>query len=152
MLLASMSGMLSLWRMIKSGKRISAGRYVVVITNESNIAPFSWMRYIVLASKDYALNGEVIMKHECSHLRRRHWVDLLIAQVVICLHSFAIYDLVFYHMSVRSVTPKGIGASMLIQMIPPLIEIFQFCAVINRFFPFAHNDITGDCVSSCSCS
>ncbi|MDE6071680.1 MAG: M56 family metallopeptidase [Muribaculaceae bacterium] len=88
MLLASMSGMLSLWRVIKSGKRISAGRYVVVITNESNIAPFSWMRYIVLASKDYALNGEVIMKHECSHLCRRHWVDLLIAQVVICLQWF----------------------------------------------------------------
>ena len=88
MLLASMSGMLSLWLVIKSGKRISAGRYVVVITNESNIAPFSWMRYIVLASKDYALNGEVIMKHECSHLRRRHWVDLLIAQVVICLQWF----------------------------------------------------------------
>ncbi|MDE6338434.1 MAG: TonB-dependent receptor, partial [Muribaculaceae bacterium] len=88
MIMVSLSGLIALWRVIRKGEKIPEGKYAVVITDNSRLAPFSWMRYIVMTSADYAETGNVIMEHELCHLRLRHWIDLMFAQAVICLQWF----------------------------------------------------------------
>lgn len=75
-------------RVIIGGKKQSQGDCTLVITDNSSIAPFSWMRYVVMSHEDYSQAGEMILTHEKQHLRCRHWVDLLIAEFVIILNWF----------------------------------------------------------------
>ncbi len=58
------------------------GRYTLAITPDTRIAPFSWCCYIVMSRSDFETSGEVITLHETRHLDARHWVDLLLAQLV----------------------------------------------------------------------
>ncbi|MBQ7041645.1 MAG: M56 family metallopeptidase [Muribaculaceae bacterium] len=75
-------------RVIIGGEKQSQGDCTLVITDNSLIAPFSWMRYVVMSRGDYSQAGEMILTHEKQHLRCRHWVDLLIAEFVIILNWF----------------------------------------------------------------
>lgn len=75
-------------RVIIGGEKQSQGDCTLVITDNSLIAPFSWMRYVVMSREDYSQAGEMILTHEKQHLRCRHWVDLLIAEFVIILNWF----------------------------------------------------------------
>lgn len=75
-------------RVIIGGDKQSQGKYILVITDNNSIAPFSWMRYIVMSREDYEQAGEMILTHEKQHLRCHHWVDLLIAEVAIVLNWF----------------------------------------------------------------
>lgn len=84
----SLFGLMQLLRVIRKGEKIPAGKYILVITENKRLAPFSWMSYIVMNAADYAESGEVILEHERCHLRLRHWVDLMFAQMVICLQWF----------------------------------------------------------------
>lgn len=47
------------------------------------IAPFSWMKFVVISEKDLKENGEEILTHEYAHIRKRHSIDLLIADICI---------------------------------------------------------------------
>ncbi|MDE6527506.1 MAG: M56 family metallopeptidase [Muribaculaceae bacterium] len=67
---------------ISRGEKMPHGRYTLVITPDTRIAPFSWCRYIVMSRSDFETSGEVITLHETRHLDARHWVDLLLAQLV----------------------------------------------------------------------
>lgn len=75
-------------RVIIGGEKQSQGDCTLVITDNSLIAPFSWMRYVVMSREDYSQAEEMILTHEKQHLRCRHWVDLLIAEFVIILNWF----------------------------------------------------------------
>ena len=52
------------------------------------IAPFSWMKYIVISRKDLEENGREILIHEAAHIRHRHSIDLLIANVCVFFQWF----------------------------------------------------------------
>jgi len=73
---------IKLRRIISRGEKMAAGRYTLVITAENDIAPFSWLRYIVMSREDYTASGNIIMTHETRHLRLVHWADLLFAQII----------------------------------------------------------------------
>lgn len=75
-------------QVILKGEKQSQDDCALVITDDSTIAPFSWMRYVVMSRGDYSQAGEMILAHEKQHLRCRHWVDLLIAEFVIILNWF----------------------------------------------------------------
>ena len=75
-------------QVILKGEKQSQDDCALVITDDSTIAPFSWMRYVVMSREDYSQAGEMILAHEKQHLRCRHWVDLLIAEFVIVLNWF----------------------------------------------------------------
>ncbi len=64
------------------------GMYTLVITDDNNIAPFSWLRYVVMSRRDYEQAGDVIITHELQHLRCQHWMDLLVAEIVLILNWF----------------------------------------------------------------
>jgi len=70
-----------------SHRRIPGGYILVTIAGKSP-TPFSWHRYIVMSEDDYKESADTIMIHELCHLRNRHWLDLLLAQVMIILQWY----------------------------------------------------------------
>ena len=54
---------------------------VLLLVHEQDIAPFSWMRCIVIARKDLEEDGRPILVHELAHIRLGHSWDLLLADL-----------------------------------------------------------------------
>lgn len=66
--------------------RLSGG--VSLIIHDKVLAPFSWMRFIVISSRDYEESGEEIITHELAHINNRHSIDLIVAEAVKIIHWF----------------------------------------------------------------
>ena len=64
------------------------GEHVRLVVHDRDIAPFSWMRYIVLSRKDLEENGREILIHELAHIRNHHSWDLLLADLCIFVQWF----------------------------------------------------------------
>ncbi len=64
------------------------GEKVRLVVHDQAIAPFSWMRYIVLSRKDLEENGREILIHELAHIRNHHSWDLLLADLCIFVQWF----------------------------------------------------------------
>ena len=69
-------------RIISRGERIEHGPYRIIIIDDDGIAPFSWCRYVVMSRRDWDESGQMILTHELQHLGLRHWIDLLVAQLI----------------------------------------------------------------------
>lgn len=80
--------LLCLIRLICSGRREKQERGITLVVHDQAIAPFSWMKYIVISRKDLEENGREILIHETAHIRNRHSIDLLIADVCIFFQWF----------------------------------------------------------------
>ena len=79
---------LRLTSVIRSGEKIRRNGYTLVVTDNERFAPFSWMRFIVISRTDYTDNLPAIATHELKHVEARHWIDLLIAQLVCIINWF----------------------------------------------------------------
>ena len=77
-----------MYLLLKSGGREKLDGYVTLIVHERDIAPFSWMKYIVISHKDLEENGQEILIHEYAHIRNGHSWDLLAADICIYLQWF----------------------------------------------------------------
>ena len=64
------------------------GEKVRLVVHDQAIAPFSWMRCIVLSRKDLEENGREILIHELAHIRNHHSWDLLLADICIFVQWF----------------------------------------------------------------
>lgn len=73
--------------LIRSGRRIEQDAFHLVLVEEE-LAPFSWMRYIVISEKDYRDNPKEILAHERAHIRHHHSWDLILADVFIAWQWF----------------------------------------------------------------
>lgn len=73
--------------LIRSGRRIEQKAFHLVLVEEE-LAPFSWMRYIVISEKDYRDNPKEILTHERAHIRHHHSWDLILADVFIAWQWF----------------------------------------------------------------
>ncbi|CUP36772.1 M56 family metallopeptidase [Bacteroides thetaiotaomicron] len=80
--------LLCLFRLICSGKREKLESGITLVVHNRAIAPFSWMRYIVISRKDLEENGREILIHEAAHIRNCHSWDLLIADICIFFQWF----------------------------------------------------------------
>ena len=91
----------NLWSLGRLGALLRRGRvervsdylpgraeHVRLVVHDRDIAPFSWMRYIVLSRKDLEENGREILIHELAHIRNRHSWDLLLADLCIFVQWF----------------------------------------------------------------
>ena len=61
---------------------------ILLFTHRKEIAPFSWMKCIVLSEKDLEEGGEAILTHERAHIANRHSWDLLLADVCVFFQWF----------------------------------------------------------------
>ena len=58
------------------------------VTGNAEVAPFSWMRYIVMNRSDYEAQNDAILAHECGHIRLRHSYDVLLVDLLTALQWF----------------------------------------------------------------
>ena len=80
--------LICLFRLIHSGKHEKLEKGVTLVVHNQEIAPFSWMKYIVISRKDLEENGREILIHEMAHIHHRHLVDLLVADICIFFQWF----------------------------------------------------------------
>ncbi len=85
MLLFIIGAFIRLLWIIRGGRRIKSDSYTLILLADSHLAPFSWLRYIVMPLQDYNESGSTIITHEQAHLRLGHWADLLMADAVCAL-------------------------------------------------------------------
>lgn len=74
--------------LIGSGRRERHFQGVTLIVHDKAIAPFSWMRYIVMSRADWETDGREIMLHEMAHIRNFHSIDLLLADLYLLFQWF----------------------------------------------------------------
>ena len=80
-LLRCLYGLLRITRIIRKGTCAYTNNTIkTIIHNNERIAPFSWMKHIVISQKDMDEAGEVILLHEQAHIRLRHTIDLFLSE------------------------------------------------------------------------
>ena len=86
--LLKLGNLLRLGRKEDLSKYTDGGEKVTLIVHDHDIAPFSWMKYIVISQKDLDENGREILIHELAHIQNRHSWDLLVADICIFFQWF----------------------------------------------------------------
>lgn len=69
-------------RMVKRSFHISKAGHTLAVIPSEEIAPFSFFRYIVIGTGDLSEERSCVIEHEQAHIRRWHFLDLLLAQTV----------------------------------------------------------------------
>lgn len=88
MLFRAIRSMLKIKKMTNARKSYSGENYVL-IDSEKIKSPFSVFNYILFDSKKLSpTETDLIIKHELSHIRQKHWIDLLIGQIVLIVQCF----------------------------------------------------------------
>jgi TonB family protein len=83
-----------LWSMTKMFRLMEISRPtelesgVTLYVHTKPIAPFSWMKRIVLSEKDLTENGHEILTHELAHIQNKHSWDLILADICIFFQWF----------------------------------------------------------------
>ncbi len=76
-------------RLLKAGQRKTLENGIILIVHQNHkIAPFSWMKYVVISDVDLQESGREILIHEIAHIQNRHSIDLLLAEFCIFFHWF----------------------------------------------------------------
>ncbi len=80
-------GMARLMKLINSGSRRYVDDCEVVVVNK-DVAPFSWVKWIVLSEADYVSGNRHILEHEKSHIALGHSYDVLFVNMLSALQWF----------------------------------------------------------------
>ena len=84
--------LLSVWKVLllirQSEQHPEPDGTIVCVTGNADVAPFSWMRYIVMNRSDYETNDAAILAHERGHIRLRHSYDVVLVDLLTALQWF----------------------------------------------------------------
>ena len=69
-------------------KHLQPDGITICVTDNTQIAPFSWMHYIVMNRNDYEVLDSAILAHERGHIRLHHSWDLLLVDTLTALQWF----------------------------------------------------------------
>ena len=72
----------------KSEKHPQADGTIICVTGNADMAPFSWMLFIVMNRSDYEERNTAILTHERGHIRLHHSWDLLLVDTLTALQWF----------------------------------------------------------------
>lgn len=76
-------------QLIASGRKIpQEDGTVIVVVNDNDFSPVSWMKYIVMSEEDYSSTGEGILIHERAHIALRHSWDILFFDLMTVMQWF----------------------------------------------------------------
>lgn len=67
--------------LIRHSRCEKLGHGICLVVHQRHIAPFSWMRYIVISETDLKEGGHYILVHELAHIRHHHSWDLLLTEL-----------------------------------------------------------------------
>ena len=71
-------GILRARRFLKGKQRRRISRTVWLVTHDEAYGPFSWMNYIVISNTESGFARRASLRHEFSHVRLMHSIDLII--------------------------------------------------------------------------
>jgi len=84
--------LMSVWKVMRlirqSEQHPEPDGTIVCVTGNADVAPFSWMRYIVMNRGDYEARDAAILAHERGHIRLRHSWDVLLVDLLTALQWF----------------------------------------------------------------
>ena len=84
--------LLSIWNVMllirQSEQHPEPDGTIVCVTGNADVAPFSWMHYIVMNRGDYEAGNAAILAHERGHIRLRHSWDVLLVDLLTALQWF----------------------------------------------------------------
>ena len=130
-----------LWLLILNHPAIRCDGYKLIVSEE-NIVPFSFFHYIVLSKSDWHAHSREIILHEQMHIRYRHNLDILFAELFLLIHWFnpavwSIYsDLREVHEfeADNAVIEKGIDArEYQLLLVKKAVGERRFTSVVNSF-------------------
>ena len=82
----------SVWKVVmlinRSEKHPLEDGITLCVTSLQEVAPFSWMHYIVMNRNDYEQQDAAILAHERGHIRLRHSWDVLLVDTLTALQWF----------------------------------------------------------------
>ena len=87
-LLRAAVSILSLFRIIRQGSLVREEDGCKILLTERDIAPFSWMKYIVLPRKDWEGPNGPIIAHEKAHIGYGHSAEVLLVDVLSAFQWF----------------------------------------------------------------
>lgn len=79
------------WRVVRGiafSRKRRLGPYIIAVTAPGSRLVYSWGRWIVCPEDDLRHYGKMILAHEAAHLRRLHWIDLLIGQFTVAVNWY----------------------------------------------------------------
>lgn len=76
-----------LYVLVKRGSKEYFDDYVLVRIDRDDIAPFSWGKYVVMNRNEEDLSVLLIQTHELTHIKSRHYIDLIISQLTCIMGS-----------------------------------------------------------------
>ncbi len=81
---------LNLNKLISNSEKQTLADGVVMAITDEPVAPFSWMRTVVMNRSDYAsqTDGGAILAHERGHIRCHHSLDVILVEVLTALQWF----------------------------------------------------------------
>ena len=81
---------LNLKKLISNSEKQTLADGVVMAITDEPVAPFSWMRTVVMNRSDYAsqTDGGAILAHERGHIRCHHSLDVILVEVLTALQWF----------------------------------------------------------------
>ena len=81
---------LNLKKLISNSEKQTLADGVVMAITDEPVAPFSWMRTVVMNRSDYAsqTDGGAILAHERGHIRCHHSLDVVLVEVLTALQWF----------------------------------------------------------------
>ena len=80
--------LVQVFRIIRSGEIHPQDDGTALVILDRDIAPFSWMKWIVLSREDYESGNTHILKHERAHIRLGHARDLLAIDILSAMQWF----------------------------------------------------------------
>lgn len=80
------SGLLQLFKAAQQSEKIDMEHYTLLLLPENvgktSQSSFSFFCWLFLSDHDYRHNPDVVIRHECEHIRQWHTLDILIAELV----------------------------------------------------------------------
>ena len=73
---------------IRKGEHLSIESGETLVISDTEVTPFSWMKYIVLSREDYESGYSQILTHEKAHIALRHSWDILFVDMITALQWF----------------------------------------------------------------
>lgn len=84
----TMAGVINVLKLIKSCRCHITPEGDELMISDADIPPFSWMKWIVMSSKDLESGNKHILEHEKAHVRLRHSLDVLLMDLISAFQWF----------------------------------------------------------------
>jgi biopolymer transport protein ExbD len=87
-LVRMIASILFILKIIRQGELVREEDGCRIVVTDRDVAPFSWMRQIVLSRKEWEGNHASILAHEKAHVALHHSIDLLFVELVTVFQWF----------------------------------------------------------------